>query len=453
MKERFFRLPQVLVELVVTDQDRAKFERALDGGSAVFAKAPDFEDVFRRLGLNDDAEAISAQIDGVKSAADVASASRRDTFNAYKLMHALATLGILRRVDKTAAAPQFALDDFASAGVADAADMLDEPQPAPEPQFSFDEAEALQQPTLEVPAMSFDDAPAGSAASAWDETEETAVPEPPKAMPSWDTPTRAVPVAAPPPIPPITKERANVPTKTDDEEQWGFDDAQLETAQRATSAKSATPPPKEGRRYGLLLALMVIFILVAAGYFGFRWWQGREDAATATPVAVNRPVRRPRPTPIVPVTTTEPVASTVTIAGTTHTVATTTITEKPGAPMQITAPPPPAVEPVATQALPAVVRKQGGGGTKYDAMAREYASNATGNFTVQIQILCEASNLDKAILTGGANIWFVPQQIGARSCYRLFWGHYATRDEAQRALPTIPASLRDKSSAVKPVPR
>lgn len=443
-----FPLPQVLVELVVTDQDRATFERALDGGSAVFAKAGDFEDVFRRLGLNDDAEAISAQIDGVKTAADVASASRRDTFNAYKLMHALATLGILKRVDRTVAAPEFALDDFASAGVADAADMLDEPQPAPAPQFTFDEAEARQQPTLEVPAMSFDDAPA---ASAWDDTEESVVPEPPKAMPSWDTPTRAVPLAAPPPIPPMTKERAIVPTKTEEEEQWGFDDAQLETAQRATNARSAPPPAKEGRRYGLLLALMVIFILVAAGYFGFRWWQGREDAATATPVAVNRPIRRPRPAPVVPITTTEPVANTVTLAGSTETVATTTITEKPGAPMQITAPPPAASEPVATQALPAVVPKQGG--TKYDAMAREYAATASGNFTVQIQILCEASNLDKAILTGGANIWFVPQQIGTRSCYRLFWGHYATRDEAQRALPAIPASLRDKSSAVKAVPK
>jgi septal ring-binding cell division protein DamX len=88
--------------------------------------------------------------------------------------------------------------------------------------------------------------------------------------------------------------------------------------------------------------------------------------------------------------------------------------------------------PQQAQALPAVVPKQGG--SRYDAMAREFAANPTGNFTVQIQILCEQSNLDKAILTGGANIWFVPQAIGTRSCYRVFWGHYATREEAQKAL-------------------
>src|SRR5688572_13804218 len=41
-----FALPQVLVELIVTEQDRTRFERALDGGEAVFAKSADFEDVW-----------------------------------------------------------------------------------------------------------------------------------------------------------------------------------------------------------------------------------------------------------------------------------------------------------------------------------------------------------------------------------------------------------------------
>jgi septal ring-binding cell division protein DamX len=86
-------------------------------------------------------------------------------------------------------------------------------------------------------------------------------------------------------------------------------------------------------------------------------------------------------------------------------------------------------------------------------MARLYAANATGNFTVQIQILCEPANLTKAIAAGGEKVWFVPQPLGTRSCYRVFWGRYATRDEAQRALADVPASLRDPSSAVKAVPK
>ena len=49
--------------------------------------------------------------------------------------------------------------------------------------------------------------------------------------------------------------------------------------------------------------------------------------------------------------------------------------------------------------------------------------------------------------------WFVPQPIQNRSCYRVFWGRYASREAAQQALASIPASLRDRSSAVKPVPK
>jgi hypothetical protein len=492
-----FPVPQVLVELVVTDQDRATFERALDGGSAVLAKASDFDEVFRRLGLNDDAEAIAAQIDGVKSAAEVASASHRDTFNAYKLIHALATLGILTRVAGARTAPELVLDDFATAGVADAADMLVEPRPAPvsapappAPRFELDEAEARSQPTLEVPKMSFDDPPSPAPSSAWDEPEEEIAPTPPSQMPAWDSP-RPAPAPIPMPVEPraaapawsspaapaktptgaFAGARAETPAEGMAEridEQWGFDEAQIETVQSAATARSKTSPPrgKGGRRFGLLIALMVIFLLAVAGYFGFLWWQAR-DATEVAPVVVNRPKRKtppPAPAPetltatettatgTLPATPTETVATT---APATTTAATTTLAQKPP-PMQITAPkitaPAQAPAPATSQALPAVVPKQGG--NRYDSMARQYAANPSGNFTVQIQILCETSNLDKAISTGGANIWFVPQALGTRSCYRVFWGHFGTRDEAEKALATtIPQSLRDRSSAVKPVPK
>src|SRR5687767_13487007 len=113
-----FPLPQLLVEMVVTDQDRGKFEKLLDSGAAVFTKAPGHEETFRKLGLNEDAEAIMAQVDGERQATEVAAASRQETFNAFKLLHALSILGILER--KKAAGPP---PSFETAGVADAADM------------------------------------------------------------------------------------------------------------------------------------------------------------------------------------------------------------------------------------------------------------------------------------------------------------------------------------------
>lgn len=85
-------------------------------------------------------------------------------------------------------------------------------------------------------------------------------------------------------------------------------------------------------------------------------------------------------------------------------------------------------------------------------MARDFLANPKGNFTVQIQILCDPGNVEKAMKDGGGKVWFVPQTIGTRACYRVFWGGFATREEAQRALAQVPASLRDATAAVKAVP-
>ena len=450
-----FPLPQVLVELIVTEQDRARFEGALDGGNAVFAKAGDFDEVWRRLGLNEDAEAISAEIDGEKSAADVATASGRDTFNVYKLLDALATLRILTRVDKPQVEHHLSLDDFASAGLADAADQFSEPPPvvhAP-PQFELDEEEAARQPTLSVPIMSFDAPvaapPPVSVASSSSWADEEAVPVRPSSP-------------APLPIPTTLGSAAAA-----SEEQWGFDEAQIETSRKATIPPQSTSSTgtksfrkaqkAKPSRYGLLVALMVVFILAAGGYFGFQWWQGRQAPEA---VAVHRPAP-PRPA----ATQTAPPASSAT---TPEIVAGGASTTAPPAGVPETSPAvtsqtPPATATVAAatetveQALPKVIAATrppaSGDQARYDAMAREFAANPTGNFTVQIQILCDPGNLGAAMRDGGSEVWFVPQAIGARSCYRVFWGHFATRDEAQRALGRVPAGIRDRSAAVKAVPR
>src|SRR5437016_10823816 len=83
-----FPLQQILIEVIVTDQDRQKFDRLMDGGRAVFAKGDDFDFAWAKLGLNEDAEAIAMWIDGVNSAAEIASLSGKDAFNVYKLLHA-----------------------------------------------------------------------------------------------------------------------------------------------------------------------------------------------------------------------------------------------------------------------------------------------------------------------------------------------------------------------------
>lgn len=441
-----FPLPQILVELIVTEQDRQKFDRALAGGSVVFDKSADFQEVFGRLGLNEDAEAIVAQVDGTKTAAEVASASGRDAFNVYKLLHAFATLGILNA--KAQVTPEFSLDDdFAAAGVTDAAQVWNETPPQ-EPQFELDEA-AASGPTLEVPSMSFDvdepvaPAPKAPAGSAWDEgDDEVAPPVPVGKMPAWDAPLPAA--AAPVPVP--VEGPAEAP------EQWGFDEAQIETARRAAQPKPkpavGAPIPRGkvkegGKRLGLLIALMVVFVLAGATYAGFVWWQKRQTPEAPVVVA-----RRPQPPPV---TATVPPAETGIIIEAPETATETAATALPANTTTATAT---AATATTAEPLPVVTRRTDTGGrAQYDDLARQHAANPEGSFTVQIQILCDPANLEKAMRAGGANVWFVPQQLGARSCYRVFWGRYNTREEAQRALANIPAALRDRSSAVKPISR
>jgi hypothetical protein len=489
-----FPLPQVLVELIVTDQDRLKVERALEGGSAVYAKAADFDGVFRRLGLNEDADAIVAEVDGVNSAAEVATASGKDAFNVYKLLYALATLRILTPASIPQASPELSLSDFGGAGIADAADMWSEPPTSTLPNLELDITSPGNSP---VPSYSLpyeEPVAAPPSSSAWDEPEDDAfsfdteepaptvvspMPAAPGgAMPSWDEPVRPVP---PPPI----VRPAVAPEPAASEEQWGFDEAQLETAQRAASPAVPIPPPapsvlasatahrrrpaRSQKRYGLIITLLVLAILGAAGYYGFLWWQDRASADAALQASNAAPVAKPAPPVVTPspvdasstgtivevatpnVTDTAATSTTGSVSST-QPVATASVPPVTATSAQVV-PPAGAATPVSTQALPPVIRKTDSGKAQYDAMAREFAANASGNFTVQIQILCESSNLDKAMREGGSDVWFVPQTIGARSCYRVFWGRYPTREAAQQALSRVPASLRDRNSAVKPVPR
>ena len=316
-----FPLPQMLVELIVTETDRARFDRATDGGSAVFHKASDFDDAFRRLGLNQDAEDIAVHIDGSNTAADVAASSGKDAFNVYKLLEAFRVLGLLTKAQGT---PQVsALDDhdnFAGVGVADAADAWQT-----DAKFDLDDEPALTMspaphamPTEKMP--SFD----------WDQPATVVAPAaaPPQrsvpSMPSWDqnapAVTREIPaVHVPPPPPDLAPEP-----------DWGFDEAQIETARRADvplRAQADEPDPgsladavkkaaKPNRYVGALLAGVLIVILAAAGWFGFQWWQARNAPIKPQLTArATRPRKHiPAPTPP-PLTATNSAAPTSTVAG------------------------------------------------------------------------------------------------------------------------------------------
>ncbi|MGH6692805.1 MAG: hypothetical protein ACREF4_19220, partial [Gammaproteobacteria bacterium] len=440
-----FPLPQLIVELIVTDADKNKFEKALESGSAVFEKSDDHEKSFLQLGLNEDAEAVMAQVDGQRSASEVASASGQDAFNSFKLLHALALLGILKRKSLAAPVP-VSVDSFEAAGVADASEAW----------------------TGEMPKFDLDDAPALTVAplpGLPDVADIGALPEP--KMPAWEPPSASAPPQ--PIIPEPEPEAAPGIDPAPEENQWGFDEAQIETARKATipppvipaappappprrtmsgtsigsstatmrkSARQAPPPRRS--RFGLIMAIMVVFIVAAGGWFGFTWWQGRE-----TGTAVAQPVVRPKPAPP-PVTRT-----TVSVAPVTQTTATIT-PPRPVTKTTTTATTTATMAPAPPRPRPAPATADS---SRYEAMAREFAATATGSFTVQFAIVCEPSNVTKALNNGGTNVWFVPISIKGRACYRMYWGRFGTRDEAERGMASLPAALRESKPAVVPITR
>ena len=461
-----FSLPQLIVELIVTDNDRAKVEKALDGGNAVFGRAADFDEHFARLSLNEEAEQIVTFVDGSRNAAEVSVESGKDAFNVYKLLLALATIGVLQRREGAAPAPE--VENFAGIGVADAAD-----------QWSFDDAPPAE--------------PAPPAISAWD-TDDDVAPAPELVQPEELHPTLEVPVVTPPPPPVATPAPPPIPM----EPQWGFDEAQIETARRAAvpvaSASTEPPPPpmkdvvkkasKPDRWMWIIIFAVVVIGLGLAAPYAWNWWQDR-NAPPPAPVVVKRKPRVPKPAPISVAPAPSPVQTATTATTATETTATTTIATA-------TAPPPaPVPAPVvkitpkpagkiagATQSpnttriernaagvatmtnsgtaapLPKVSVKADAMRSHYDEMAQSFASQATGSYTVQFELVCQTSSVTKAIQAGGSNVWFVPISYKGQGCYRVFWGHYATKAEAQKGLEEIPAGLRAESKpSVVSVPK
>jgi hypothetical protein len=92
-----YYLPQIVLELIVTDTDRAAVEQRIEGGGVGFSKTPAFETRYARLALNEDADRIVSEIDGDRSAAEIAAASQLETFAVYKLLLALEALGMVKR--------------------------------------------------------------------------------------------------------------------------------------------------------------------------------------------------------------------------------------------------------------------------------------------------------------------------------------------------------------------
>jgi len=65
-------------------------------------------------------------------------------------------------------------------------------------------------------------------------------------------------------------------------------------------------------------------------------------------------------------------------------------------------------------------------------------------YTLQIMVACETETLKTLLSQSGREVrllYLLPFALQARSCYRVFWGIYRSKDEAASAIETLPAPL------------
>ena len=55
--------------------------------------------------------------------------------------------------------------------------------------------------------------------------------------------------------------------------------------------------------------------------------------------------------------------------------------------------------------------------------------------------------------TCGSAVWWLPTTYHGKPCYRVFWGRFATREEAVKAAAEIPDALHGSSPVVVKIPR
>jgi len=86
---------------------------------------------------------------------------------------------------------------------------------------------------------------------------------------------------------------------------------------------------------------------------------------------------------------------------------------------------------------------------------RHLRSVGADKFTIAVGVFCDAANVDRVVDNSGGSEDLIVLAFDnrGRSCYRVFWGVFDSRAEAQRAVGNVPAGVRARDSAPVPIER
>ena len=289
-----------------------------------------------------------------------------------------------------------------------------------------------------------------------------------------------------PPAAPLAKlEQAAAPPASQPSGDFVFD----EPSSTASPEHRRVPPrPRKMKRDGgvnkvlvAAAALVAIGGIVGAAYY---FLLGQEEpslgangsSATGTPPVAAQAGQTPKPppttTPKPPPSTTAPPTTTPPPSDPTPTSPSTTRPPRPttGPTTTTTVPPrtPPSSRPTPTSAgsrpstSPGQPLAQGQQQLKsgnYPQAAATFLGQlrnaGTDKFTIAVGVFCDTSNLSRVVKNSGGSKQLLVLSFDnkGRSCYRVFWGIFDSRAEAQRAIASVPASVRARDSAPVPIAR
>jgi len=425
-----FALEQVILELVLTDSDRSKYDALLDSGAAVFRPSALFEEKFPSLGLNQEAAGVVHLINGSRSASDVVSESTSDAFNVYKLMHALNLLGLLEKASGSPAAG------------------MPQPKISPTIEMPMDFGIDVNNSESSPPPDDYDfGTPSGPGVDlSWQqaaEPEPTEVYQKTDLLPSIGDSDYSTPEPVMPEI--------NLPSVLSTED-LPREDREPEPAPPMPAPKKPAPqlrtqPAGSGAGRKIAFAVVGVVIIAALAYAGWVYFMkpGEEPAgnlAATTPAPVGASAQAETATEA---TTPESVPAEPAATATEPVVETPVET----APAKQSTPPPPPPAPKPTPKPAPTNQTPPSGGGQYVEMARQNAADARGvPYTVQFALLCQDYSIENAMKVGGSDFWFVPINYQGKSCYRAFWGRYASRADAEKGATTVPSALRGGKAVV-----
>jgi hypothetical protein len=79
-----------------------------------------------------------------------------------------------------------------------------------------------------------------------------------------------------------------------------------------------------------------------------------------------------------------------------------------------------------------------------DAFQQSLRAGDPSRFAVQLAIFCDVTNIDRQVRASGnpPELFVLRRSVGDRPCLGLYWGLFASRDEARAAVAKVPGVLR-----------